>query len=174
MNWLLGARRWAVVGAVASAGCATSGAVPGPAPFPNAPRPTVVAIAPEIVVSGGRTALVQTALDQRGIRYRLGGSSPADGFDCSGFVRFVFAQHHIEMPRTVAELAAVGQSIDVTRAEPGDLVFFTTIAPGASHVGIALGAGEFVHAPSDGSVVRIDRVDSPYWRSRTIDARRVF
>ena len=145
-----------------------------PAPFPNAPRPDVAAPVRDAPDSGGRTAIIQTALDQRGVRYRLGGATPAEGFDCSGFVRFVFARHQIELPRTVAEQATIGRPVDVARAEPGDLVFFTTIAPGASHVGIALGSGEFVHAPSDGSVVRIDRVDAPYWRARTIDARRVF
>jgi len=117
---------------------------------------------------------VETALDLRGVRYRLGGDSPSTGFDCSGFVRFVFAQHQIEVPRTVAEQVAIGRAIKVDRVEAGDLLFFSTSTPGPSHVGIVIGGGEFVHAPGDGGVVRVDRVDAPYWRARTVGARRVF
>ena len=117
---------------------------------------------------------METALDLRGVRYRLGGDSPSTGFDCSGFVRFVFAQHQIEVPRTVAEQVAIGRAIKVDRVEAGDLLFFSTSTPGPSHVGIVIGGGEFVHAPGDGGVVRVDRVDTPYWRARTVDARRVF
>jgi cell wall-associated NlpC family hydrolase len=105
------------------------------------------------------------------VPYRLGGADPT-GFDCSGFVQYVLRQHAIAMPRTVAEQFVVG---DVTPAvEAGDLVFFQTIGSKASHVGIAIDAYSFVHAPNSRGVVRVDRLDAPYWAGRFLGARRVF
>jgi cell wall-associated NlpC family hydrolase len=120
-----------------------------------------------------REAVRQTALDLRGSRYRFGGADPSGGFDCSGFVRYVLQQHGIPAPRTAAEQFVAGERVGASDVQPGDLVFFTTIAPGPSHVAIAIGGGEFVHAPSDGSVVRVDRLESAYWRDRYLGARRV-
>ena len=108
--------------------------------------------------------------------YKYGGASPS-GFDCSGFVRYVFGLQQIEMPRTVAEQFGVGRRVSIGDVRAGDLVFFTTTGPGATHVGIVLGdrlQPEFVHAPSDGAAVRIDRYDAPYWRQRIVGARRIF
>ena len=90
--------------------------------------------------------------------YRNGGSDPG-GFDCSGFVWYVFAQHGIAVPRTVAEQFRVGTSVDPIDLQPGDLVFFnTTGRPGPSHVGISIGGDEFVHAPSRAGEVRVERL----------------
>ena len=91
--------------------------------------------------------ILDTALGLRGIAYRLGGEDPASGFDCSGFVRYVFGQHQLDVPRTVAEQFAAGQDVAPDRIRAGDLVFFRHRGP--THVGIALGpgSGEFVHAP---------------------------
>jgi len=66
----------------------------------------------------------------------------------------------------------LGHSIDRNHLAPGDLVFFSTVAPGASHVGIAIGNDEFVHAPSSRGVVRVERLSADYWRRRYIGARR--
>jgi cell wall-associated NlpC family hydrolase len=88
-------------------------------------------------------------------------------------VSYVFAQHGLLLPRTVAEQFTLGDRIGVNRIEPGDLVFFSTIAPGASHVGIALSGSEFVHAPSSTGVVRIEQLEAPYWRSRIVGVRRL-
>jgi cell wall-associated NlpC family hydrolase len=112
------------------------------------------------------------ALDLRGRPYRNGGTDPS-GFDCSGFVQYVFAQHGVRMPRKVSEQFQEGKTVDASRLEPGDLVFFTTVAPGASHVGIALGGDEFVHAPSTTGEVRVERMSAPYWSTRFVGARRV-
>jgi len=116
-------------------------------------------------------AILATALDLRGIPYRLGGTD-LNGFDCSGFVQYVLRQHAIDMPRTVIEQFDVGAS---TRdVEAGDLVFFQTVGSKASHVGIALDSQSFVHAPNSRGVVRVERFDTPYWSSRFLGARRVF
>lgn len=122
-------------------------------------------------------SVVQMALGFQGVPYRLGGEVPASGFDCSGLVRYVFEQYHVDVPRTVAEQYQQGRHVAVADVQAGDLLFFTTIGPGATHVGIALGAagpGEFVHAPGDGGVVRIEHFDSSYWRSRLVGVRRLF
>jgi cell wall-associated NlpC family hydrolase len=113
-----------------------------------------------------------TALELRGTPYRNGGADPS-GFDCSGFVQYVFAQHGIFVPRKVIEQFRQGKDVQATQIEAGDLVFFTTVAPGASHVGIALGGDTFVHAPSTTGEVRIERLSAPYWSTRFVGARRV-
>jgi cell wall-associated NlpC family hydrolase len=115
---------------------------------------------------------VATALTFRGTPYRNGGSDPS-GFDCSGFVQWVFAMHGLRLPREVREQYRVGGDIDADDVQPGDLVFFETVSRGASHVGIAIGGGEFVHAPSSRGVVRIERFTSGYWAQRWVGARRV-
>jgi cell wall-associated NlpC family hydrolase len=118
------------------------------------------------------TALVGTALDLRGTSYRYGGADPR-GFDCSGFTQYVFAQHRVALPRDVHNQFRTGAAVREEDLQPGDLLFFSTTAPGASHVGIALGPEEFVHAPSSTGVVRVERLSSSYWSRRFVGARRV-
>jgi len=132
-------------------------------PRPTAPGPTGSAIG---------YSITGTALGLRGTPYRNGGADPS-GFDCSGFVQYVFAQHGVFVPRKVIEQYRAGHDVSASQLEPGDLVFFTTVAPGASHVGIALGADEFVHAPSSTGEVRVERLSAPYWSTRFVGARRV-
>lgn len=117
-------------------------------------------------------AIVATALSLRGVPYRNGGADP-HGFDCSGFTQFVFAQYGVALPRAVHEQFTIGASVDTPDILEGDLLFFTTTEPGASHVAIALGSGEFVHAPSSTGVVRVERLGSNYWAARFVGARRV-
>lgn len=115
-------------------------------------------------------------MDLLGTKYRYGGQTPDSGFDCSGFVSYVLRQHSIDVPRTVAEQFAAGRSVAQDDIQIGDLVFFTTTGPGATHVGIVVSTGnrwEFIHSPNDGSVVRIDRFDSGYWQQRWLGARRL-
>jgi cell wall-associated NlpC family hydrolase len=175
-----------VVGGL-SVACATTGAVPlpfpsvpsVPAPAPTWPLPQPIPVDPSIAPAAlpAADAIVQLALGFQGVRYRLGGEQPSSGFDCSGLVRYVFEQYHVEVPRTVAEQYQQGRHIAAADVQAGDLLFFTTIGPGATHVGIALGTagpGEFVHAPGEGGVVRIEHFDSSYWRSRLVGVRRVF
>lgn len=112
------------------------------------------------------------ALSLRGTPYRNGGSDPA-GFDCSGFVQYVFGESGISVPRTVSDQFRAGRKVDAPQLQAGDLVFFSTVSPGASHVGIVIGGDEFVHAPSGAGEVRVERLSSSYWSTRFVGARRV-
>jgi cell wall-associated NlpC family hydrolase len=117
-------------------------------------------------------ALVSTALNLRGVPYRNGGSDPG-GFDCSGFTQYVFARNGVTLPRAVGDQFKVGRPVKHDQVAPGDLLFFRTDEPGASHVAIAVGADEFVHAPSSFGVVRVERLSASYWAHRFVGARRV-
>jgi cell wall-associated NlpC family hydrolase len=119
------------------------------------------------------SAVVATALTLRGTPYRNGGSEPTLGFDCSGLVQWVFAQHGATLPRDVKQQFDAGRKINADNLEPGDLVFFHTVSNGPSHVGIAIGSDEFVHAPSSRGVVRVERLSNSYWSKRWIGARRI-
>jgi cell wall-associated NlpC family hydrolase len=157
--------------AAASGACASGSTVAGPTPFPRAPVAEWSAHAAEQAAIA--SAALAAALAERGVPYRLGGDSPAAGFDCSGLVRYAYEQQGIELPRTVAEQYDVGQHVDRDDIQAGDLVFFSTVTRGASHVGIAIDGTTFVHAPDTGSVVRVEHFDTSYWRRRFKGARRV-
>ena len=162
-----------VVTALGLTACASTGAVPAPFPVPGGhPPPPPPTVAPTPHLPALPSAIVGTALGLRGVPYRSGGSDP-NGFDCSGFVWYVFAQHGLALPRTVSELYAVGERIDSNDLEPGDLVFFRTEGRTVSHVGMAIGGDEFVHAPNSRGEVRVERMGSSYWLSRYAGARRV-
>jgi cell wall-associated NlpC family hydrolase len=118
--------------------------------------------------------VIQTALSLEGVPYRWGGVDPSTGFDCSGFIQYVLAMHQISAPRTSAEQYSIGTKVGLDSIRAGDLVFFSTVAPGASHVGLALNGDEFVHAPAASGVVRVESVRSSYWRGRYVGARRIF
>jgi cell wall-associated NlpC family hydrolase len=175
-----------VIASCAGVGCATGGAAGGkvarvPRPFPGAPTPggatEPAGPGPPAVASPGALPLspgiVATALTLRGTPYRNGGSQPSEGFDCSGFVQWVFAQHGTVLARDVKHQFDSGEKIDARELKPGDLVFFETVSRGPSHVGIAISGDEFVHAPSSKGVVRIERISAEYWSKRWIGAKRV-
>ncbi len=158
--------------------CASTGAVPRPFPMPGG-APAVEGPAPRIDRPGapGRVtadgySISATALSLRGAPYRNGGVDPA-GFDCSGLVKYVFEQHGVAMPRDARTQFEVGHPVEPAALAPGDLVFFTTVAPGASHVGILVGGDQFVHAPTSNGVVRVESLSSQYWSSRFVGAKRV-
>jgi NlpC/P60 family len=100
-------------------------------------------------------------------------TDPRTGFDCSGFTQYVFAQYGVALPREVVDQYRVGAPVGGRNLEPGDLIFFSTVTRGASHVAIALGGDQFVHAPSSRGVVRVERLSSSYWGPRFLGARRV-
>jgi cell wall-associated NlpC family hydrolase len=176
-------------------GCASRGAVPkpfpggtppatrsAPEPGPGAPEASGageaanspdggLVVRPPLDGTTGGFALA-TALDLRGVPYRNGGSDPT-GFDCSGFVQWVFARNGRALPREVREQYLVGREVELDEVRGGDLLFFDTGTHGASHVGIALDHESFVHAPSSNGVVRIERYTSAYWTRRYLGARRV-
>jgi len=110
-----------------------------------------------------------------GSPYRLGGTSPDTGLDCSGFVDHVFHQMTgVKLPHDSLAISESTQALDRADLQPGDLVFFNTLDHAFSHVGIYLGDGRFVHATSSrtGSVM-VSRLSDPYWRERFDGARRV-
>lgn len=168
-------RLFAVIAVTALSGCASTGATPQPFPAGRRPDPKVSTGAPERIApahAGYGYAVAGTALALRGRPYRNGGADPA-GFDCSGFVRYVFGQHGLAVPRSVGEQFRSGRAVGTNAVLPGDLVFFDTTGRGASHVGIVIGGDEFVHAPSAKGVVRVDRIGDRYWAPRVVGARRL-
>ncbi|UCE32242.1 MAG: C40 family peptidase [Burkholderiales bacterium] len=118
--------------------------------------------------------VVLRALALLGTPYRFGGSSPRTGFDCSGLVHYVFREAHgLALPRTSEALGQVGDFVTPKQLLPGDLVFFNTTRRPFSHVGIYMGRNRFIHAPRDGTVVRIENLGGRYWRKRFDGARRL-
>lgn len=182
--------------AAGGGGCATREGVPRPFPVAgNAPGSATAALPEEHLpaappagideaASGALSprppsdaalagnGVVRTALEFLGAPYRNGGSDPS-GFDCSGLTQFVFTRHSIALPRDVRAQYSRGQAIELSEVQAGDLVFFETVSRGASHVGIALGDGRFVHAPSSRGVVRVEPYTVPYWARRYVGARRM-
>ena len=155
---------------VVSSACASTGAVPRPFPMsvPTPPEGGIESARSAIIDIG---AVISTAIGLRGTRYRNGGSDPT-GFDCSGFVQYVFGRSGVALPRDVKEQFSAGEPVTRGDIERGDLIFFTTVAPGASHVALALDGGRFVHAPSSNGVVRVEHLESAYWSRRYVGARR--
>ncbi len=119
-------------------------------------------------------AVVRTAMEYRGVRYVFGGADPVTGFDCSGLVQYVFQQHAVTLPRLVGDQFRLGHPVKLGDLREGDLVFFSTTGPGPTHVGIALDRDQFIHAPNSNGVVRIEHVDTTYWHTRFVGARRMF
>jgi len=119
-------------------------------------------------------AALNQAMDMLGIRYRRGGTSPENGFDCSGFVGHVFREGiGLILPRSAAEISKTGENVNRDELKPGDLVFFNTMRRAFSHVGIYLGNNQFIHAPRVGGQIRIEDMREAYWAKRYNGARRV-
>uniref|UniRef100_A0A7C5PB87 Glycoside hydrolase n=1 Tax=Thermodesulfobium narugense TaxID=184064 RepID=A0A7C5PB87_9BACT len=116
--------------------------------------------------------IIRTAVRFMGISYRWGGEAPSTGFDCSGFVQYVFRLNGINLPRTADLQYDAGKPISISELRPGDLVFFTTYLPGASHDGIYIGNGKFI-AANTSTGVSICSLDDPYWKNRYFGAVRI-
>jgi cell wall-associated NlpC family hydrolase len=115
--------------------------------------------------SRDRTLVVNTALAQIGKPYHYGGSKPSTGFDCSGLVYYSYKSAGIEVPRTSKLQLRHTRRVNSGWLQPGDLLFYK-INNKPSHVGIYIGNGKFVHAPSSGNKVEISHMESNYWRKR--------
>lgn len=137
------------------------------------PRPTQhAAITLDPAMRGN---FVLTAMAMLDTRYHYGGSSPDTGFDCSGLVVFAARELGVAaVPRNAAELASVTRPVQRSQLSAGDLVFFNTLNRPFSHVGIYLGDGNFINAPSSGGRVRIDQLDNRYFAARFDGARSFF
>ena len=126
-------------------------------------------------VRDAASELVLSAMNFLGVRYRRGGNSAEEGFDFSGFTRYVFENSlGLVLPRRADQQAGLAGLLHVKRDDlrPGDLVFFNTMRHAFSHVGIYIGDGRFIHAPRSGSQVRIEDMREAYWTKRYNGARR--
>ncbi len=115
------------------------------------------------------------ALGLLGSPYKMGGTDPEKGVDCSGFVRHVYKRtEEIELPHNARAISQKGETVARDDLKPGDLVFFNTLRKPFSHVGIYAGEGKFVHAASSRSkVVMVSNMEDGYWGKRFNGARRV-
>jgi len=131
-----------------------------------------VAKAPARKLAAARAAMservVQYAKRFIGVRYVYGGSSPRSGFDCSGFVRYVYAHFGVSLPHSSYAQFGDGRRVSRSSLRPGDLVFFD----GVGHVGLYVGNGRFIHAPHTGTRVRIETL-AGWYSQRFVGARRL-
>jgi cell wall-associated NlpC family hydrolase len=145
---------------LALAGCATPERAPGAAT--GSTRPTAEM----------RDDAAMHARGMVGKPYKYGGTSPS-GFDCSGLVLYSYKRAGLALPHGTDKQRALSRPIRVAELRRGDLVFFNQEGKKYGHVGIYIGDGKFVHAPSSGKSVRSDRLDTPYWRKHLSEARRI-
>jgi hypothetical protein len=168
------------LGTVVLVGCAGqdgSGNKRAGADWRNAYDPIgAFAIGPKYVAGLGEInhPLATQALNQLGIRYRWGGKSPETGFDCSGLIVYSAQQSlGLKLPPRSDDIAKFGDKINKKDLQVGDLVFFNTLGTRYSHVGVYLGQNKFVHAPTRGTVVRVEDMTLRYWTARYTGARRL-
>ena len=120
-----------------------------------------------------REALLAFAMKLRDIRYQRGGRAPSTGFDCSGFVRYVFIHSiGLDLPTNSASQFLAGLKVKRNEMKTGDLVFFRTRGKAISHVGIYIDNGQFIHSPSAGKTVRVDSLNEAYWAQHFVGAKR--
>ncbi|WP_082607358.1 C40 family peptidase [Lysobacter sp. Root983] len=171
--WPVAAPRWLAIGLA----CALLAACGGGRETVRRPAPTIsprVWPVVEPADPASANAVLMRAISLVGTPYRYGGNTPEGGFDCSGLVNYVYRDMlALNLPRTSRDLAGFqGPKIAPERLAAADLVFFGS-SGNVSHVGIYVGEGRFVHAPSTGGTVRLDRLDGPYWRDHYSGAKRV-
>ena len=116
-------------------------------------------------LSETRKSIIRTADSLQGVPYLAGGSSPK-GFDCSGFVQYVYGKSGISVLRRADQQYLNGRKISLNNIKAGDLVFFQTSSERISHVGIYVADGMFIHAPSSGKRVSYTSMENPYWKPR--------
>lgn len=135
--------------------------------------PRAAAPAPAANSKSDADALISNAMGFLGVAYRFGGASPS-GFDCSGFMQYVFRKAFaVNLPRVSAEQAKVGVHVSRGNLQAGDMVFFRTRGKRISHVGMYVGNGRFIHAPRTGKRIEITSLNNKYWSARYATARRV-
>jgi cell wall-associated NlpC family hydrolase len=149
-------------------------------PPPGAPSASDLPGADEYAstAAAALTAIVATAEDAIGTRYRLGGTGEGDGFDCSGLIQYAYAQEGIDLPRRSVDQARAGREIgrDAARLRPGDILTFAQSGTRVSHVGLYVGDGRFIHSASRGvrvSVLDENNPDGRYWMRRWVGSRRI-
>ena len=135
-------------------------------------RTAASADAPSFATRAGD--LLFRAMALLGTRYQRGGRSPDTGFDCSGFVGYLYQEVlNLRLPRSAWEIWNHGEEVARETLEPGDLVFFNTMRRPFSHVGVFVGDDKFIHAPAAGGVVRTESLNERYWARRWNGAKRI-
>jgi cell wall-associated NlpC family hydrolase len=142
-------------------------ALAGCAGTPSAPESAAGRASPQQAVRATEVAVAMV-----GKPYRYGGNTPA-GFDCSGLVSYSYGRAGIGVSRETRSLRSQAMLVRAADLRRGDLLFFDQEGKKYSHVGLYLGDGRFVHAPSSGGRVRIDRLDAEYWERHFVEARRI-
>ena len=127
---------------------------------------------PPVLANAVASRAADNALAMMGKPYRYSGNTPA-GFDCSGLVQYSYGKAGVNLPRETRAQRREGQLVRVSELRRGDLVFFDQEGKKSSHVGIYVGGGRFVHAPSSGGRVRTDGLDAVYWHAHFVEARRL-
>lgn len=124
----------------------------------------------------GSQELMLHSMGLIGTPYRWGGSSTATGFDCSGMIQFVYKNAlDVSLPRTARDMAVASRKIPDNQLKAGDLVFFNTGGSSQySHVGLYIGNGEFIHAPSSGKTIKTEKLSSPYYAKHYLGAHTFF
>ena len=120
---------------------------------------------------GGNSKLVDLAKSKMGCKYVWGATGP-NTFDCSGLMLWAHKQMGISIPRTSLEQSRSGKAVSKSDLQVGDLVFFKTTSAEVGHVGIYIGNNEFIHAPNKSKPVKVDSLNSSYYSSRYVRARR--
>lgn len=127
-----------------------------------------------VVGAGPDRAIAVFALQYLGMPYVYGGSSPQTGFDCSGLVQYSARYSKgLIIPRTTEQQSTAGQAVNASQLAAGDLIFFNTSGQRISHVGIYLGNDLFIHSPNSNGVVRVENINTPYWKPRITSMRRL-
>lgn len=136
------------------------------------PTPVFVLIPENMTSQQFREQVVHTAYSQLGLSYLLGGTTPQEGFDCSGFMRWVFSMVDVKLPRTSRDQFAMGTAVDKANLIPGDLVFFRN-GRHIGHVGLYVGSDYFIHSPNKRSEIMISKLGSAGWANKYAGARRI-
>lgn len=156
-----------------AAGCAGTPAREPPARAVTAPETALPAAdVPQPAPDDARAPIAALALSLVGVRYRYGGARPDEGFDCSGLVFYTYRSNGRAVPRTSREQFDAARKIPLAQAARSDLLFFRD-QENLSHVGIYLGDGRFVHAPSSGGAVRVEHIDAPYYQRHLVAVGRL-
>ncbi len=131
------------------------------------------AYARSLAADNGASAVIDTAESLLGTRYIYGGTT-TNGFDCSGYIQYIFAQHDVTLDRTAAQQYTYnGTSVAKSDLQPGDLVFFSSSSQTVGHVGMYVGDGQFIHSSSGAGKVIITSLNSSYYVSHYVGAKRV-
>lgn len=139
-------------------------------------KEAILPVADEVLPSrpaGTTQSIITAARSLLGQPVVWGGASLVQGFDCSGLVQYAFQQAGISLPRTADLQFLLGQPVAKSMLQPGDLVYFTTYAPGASHVGIYIGLGKFIHTAWSQGIVAIGDINDEYFVKRYYGAKRI-